>query len=286
MKKYVWIKVFLKFKVGSTRMKMYLALFRIRFINSLQYRAVTLGAIITRFAWGFIEVLAYITLYRTGSMEFPMDLSQTVSYIWMQQTLIVLFSVVFSDEEIYSAIGNGSIAYELVRPIDLYSRWFCQSAANRVAFTILNCIPALLVALVMPEPYRMSLPFSLGQFLLFLVSTVLAQCVIVSFAMLMYISLFYIISQRGVKIMVTALTTFLSGGIVPLPFFPAPVFEVVQLLPFAAMQNMPLRIYSGNIIGIEAFKGIALQVFWLATLVLIGQCSMRSTLKKVIVQGG
>jgi ABC-2 type transport system permease protein len=267
-------------------MKMYLSMFRIRFINSLQYRAVTLGAIVTRFLWGFMEVLAYLMLYRTGNAVLPMEFSQTVSYLWMQQTLFVLFSVVFSDNEIYSALSDGSIAYELVRPIDLYGRWFCQSAASRVAFTVLNCLPALLVAFIMPEPYRMSLPLSFGQFFLFLVSAALAFCVVVAFAMLMYISLFYILSQRGVKIIVTALTTFLSGGIIPLPFFPEPLLAVVRLLPFAAMQNMPLLIYSGNITGTEALKGIVFQVFWFTALLLIGQLSMRRALGRVIVQGG
>lgn len=267
-------------------MKMYISVFRIRFINSLQYRAVALGQIITRFMWGFMEILAYSALYHNGNASFPMKFSQTVSYLWMQQTLIVLFSVVFSDGEIYSAIGDGSIAYELVRPMNLYGRWFCQSTANRVAFTILNCLPALLAAFIVPEPYRMSLPLAMGQLLLFLLSTVLALCVVVAFAMLMYISLFYMLYQRGIKIIVTALTTFLSGGIIPLPFFPAPVLAVVKLLPFAAMQNMPLLIYSGNITGMDALKGIAFQLFWFVVLLLIGQITMRHALKKVIVQGG
>lgn len=267
-------------------MNMYLSVFRIRFINSLQYRSVALGAMVTRFAWGFMEILAFAALYRAGNTDFPMEFSQTVSYLWMQQTLIVLFSVVFSDNEIYSAIESGSIAYDLVRPMDLYGRWFCQSAANRLAFTMLNCLPALLVAFLMPEPYRMSMSLTVGQFLLFLLSILLAFGVVVAFAMLMYISLFYIISQRGVRIIVTAVTSFLSGGIIPLPFFPAPVLAVVKLLPFAAMQNMPLLIYSGNIAGTEAVRGVVFQIFWLAVLLFIGRLAMGRALKKVIVQGG
>lgn len=267
-------------------MKMYLSLFRMRFINSLQYRTVVIAAIITRFMWGIMEILAYCTLYRTGKVAFPMELSQTVSYLWMQQTLIVLFSVVFSDNEIYSSIADGSIAYDLVRPMDLYGRWFCQSTANRVAFTMMNCLPVLIVAIIMPQPYRMSMPLSIGQFFLFLLSTILALCVVVAFAMLMYISLFYMISQRGIKIIVTAFTTFLSGGVIPLPFFPAPILSVVKLLPFAAMQNMPLLIYSGNIVGIDALKGIVFQLFWFVILFIIGKLAMRQALKKVTVQGG
>jgi ABC-2 type transport system permease protein len=265
---------------------MYLSVFRIRFINNLQYRAVLLGEVAARFAWGIMEILAFSAFYRTNPAAFPMAFSQTVSYLWMQEILLTLFAVVFQDGDIYSSLESGSIAYELVRPMSLYGRWFCQSAANRISFTLLNCAPALLIALIMPKPYRMSLPPDVMMFLLFLLSTVLALMVVVAFAMLMYISLFYTLSQRGIKIIVTALTSFLSGGVIPLPFLPAPVLSVVEWLPFAAMQNMPLRIYSGSIAGADALYGIAFQVFWLAALLFIGRAAMRRALKKVIVQGG
>lgn len=267
-------------------MRMYLSIFRIRIINSLQYRAVALGEIITRFIWGFMEILAFSALYRSGQSNFLMDFSQTVSYLWMQQVLFFLFLVVFSDGEIYSTIRSGSIAYELVRPMSLYNRWFCQSASNRIAPTILNCLPVLLFAFIMPNPYKISLSFSVEQFLLFLLSLVLALGVVVAFTMLMYITMFYTLSHRGIKIIVTALTTFLSGGVIPLPFFPEPILTIVKILPFAAMQNMPLLIFSGNIMGMDALKGISLQIFWLVTLIFIGQLAMRHALKKVIVQGG
>jgi ABC-2 type transport system permease protein len=239
---------------------MYMSIFRIRFINNLQYRAVLLGEIAARFAWGIMEILAFSAFYRASPAAFPMSFSQTVSYVWMQEILLTLFAVVFQDGDIYSSLESGSIAYDLVRPVSLYGRWFCQSAANRVSFTLINCAPALLIALIMPEPYRMLLPPSVWVLLLFVFSTMLALCVVVAFAMLMYISLFYTMSQRGVRIIVTAVTSFLSGGVIPLPFFPAPVLSVVNWLPFAAMQNMPLRIYSGSIAGVDAVKGIAFQI--------------------------
>ncbi len=267
-------------------MNMYLSVFRIRFINSLQYRAVVLGEVMARFAWGIMEILAFSAFYRANPAAFPMTFSQTVSYLWMQEVLLVLFAVVFQDGDIYSALESGDIAYELVRPMSLYGRWFCKSAANRLSFTLLSGVPALLVAFLAPAPYGMSLPPDAGMFLLFLLSAVLALGVVVAFAMLMYISLFYTLSQRGVRIIVTAVTGFLSGAVIPLPFFPAPVLAVVKWLPFAAMQNMPLRIYSGSIAGAQAYFGIAFQAFWLAALVLFGRAAMGRALKKVIVQGG
>lgn len=267
-------------------MKKYISVFRIRFINSLQYRAAALGEILKCFAWAFMEILAYTALYRTAGNAFPMEFSQTVSYVWMQQILFVMYSVVFGDEEIYTAIGSGSIAYELVRPMDLYGRWFSQSMANRAAFMSVNSLPVLLIAALLPEPYRITLPQNLPQFLLFLISAALALGVVAAFAMLMYVSLIYIVSQRGIKIIVTAITTFLSGGIIPLPFFPDQVLAVVKVLPFAAMQNMPLQIFCGNLTGTDALMGVFFQLFWLAALVLAGQLFMRASLKKIVVQGG
>ena len=267
-------------------MNRYMSVFRMHFIHTLQYRAVVIAHIITRFLWGIMEILAFSAFYRAGPSAFPMAFSQTVSYIWMQQVLIILFSVVFSDGDISSSIESGSIAYELVRPMSLYGCWFFRSAASRISFTALNCAPALLAAFLMPEPYRMSLPADAGVLFLFLLSAALALCVVIAFAMLMYVSMFYTLSHRGVRIIVTALTGFLSGGVIPLPFFPAPVLKVVQWLPFAAMQNMPLRIYSGNIAGADAVMGIAFQMFWLAALVFTGQLAMGRAVKKVIVQGG
>ena len=66
-----------------------------------------------------------------------MTLTQTVSYVWMQQILFVLLRGVVGDAEIYSTIAEGSIAYELVRPVSLYGRWFSQSTANRIAGQVL-----------------------------------------------------------------------------------------------------------------------------------------------------
>ncbi len=267
-------------------MKAYLAIFRIRFSNSLQYRAAALAGISTQFAWGFMEILAFGAFHRANPAAFPMAFSQTVSYIWMQQAFLALFMSWFFDGEIFDAITSGAIAYELARPVDLYSRWYTQTAAVRLSKAILRCAPILLVAFFIPQPYRMSLPDSGMQFLWFLLSTLLALGVVVAFNMLIYISAFYTLSPIGVRLIAAMVADFFAGGIIPLPFFP-PAFErFASLLPFAAMQNMPLRIYSGNIVGSAALFGIGLQVFWLIALVVLGRMLMGRALGKVIVQGG
>ncbi|MCL2006570.1 MAG: ABC transporter permease [Treponema sp.] len=267
-------------------MIVYLAIFRLRFTNALQYRAAALAGMATQFAWGFMEIFAFSAFYRSNPAAFPMEFSHTVSYIWMQQAFLALFMMWFWENDIIASIMEGGVAYEMVRPVDLYKRWFTQICANRLARALLRCSPILLVAFIVPQPYRMSLPPNITQLLMFLLSSMLSLSVVAAFSMLIYISLFYTLSPMGVRIIVAVLSDFLAGAILPLPFFPDNIRRVVELLPFAAMQNMPLRIYAGNIMGGDAIRGIALQLFWLLTLVLIGHISMKKALKKVIVQGG
>ncbi len=267
-------------------MKAYLAVFRIRFAHSLQYRAAALAGVVTQFAWGFMELLAFSAFYRVSPAAFPMTFQQTVNYIWMQQAFLALFMTWFYEFEIFDAVTSGSVAYEMVRPLDLYGRWFSQSAGTRTAKCVLRCLPILLVACLIPGPLRMTPPPDAAQLLLFLLSAMLALCVVVAFSMLIYISVFFTLSPVGARVIAAVLADFLAGAVVPLPFFPAPLRAVAERLPFAAMQNMPLRIYSGNIAGTDALWGIALQAFWLAVLVILGRLWIRKALRKVVVQGG
>jgi len=265
-------------------MKTYMALIRIRFLNGLQYRAAAAAGLSTQFAWGFMEILAFMAFYRANPAAFPMEFSQTVSYIWLQQAFLALFFSWGYGTEAAETIVSGNIAYDMTRPIDIYSRWFCETIATRLSRAALRCLPVLFVALILPAPMNLSLPSSPGQFMVFAISMVLGMCVVTAFGMLDTITTFYTMSR--INLVFAILSDFLSGGYVPLPFFPDRIRNVLEILPFASMQNVPLRIYSGHINGAEMHRVLALQLFWLVTLVLLGKWTMGRSLKRVVAQGG
>ena len=267
-------------------MTKYWALFRIRLINSLQYRVAALAGLATQFTWGFMEITVFSAFYRVAAEAFPMTLAQTSSYIWLQQAFIFIFFINLNDNEIITGITEGAIAYEMVRPMDIYNRWFCQIAATRIAAASLRAVPVVIVAFLLPYPIGLSLPLNLFHFICFIITFVLALAVVVAFTNLIYVSLFYTMSIQGMQIMVYGFVLFLSGAIIPIPFFPDSVQRVVELLPFAAMSNLPLRIYSGHIAGAGLIQGMILQVFWLLFLLLLGRIMLRRALKRVVIQGG
>ena len=197
-------------------MTKYLTFFKIRFINGLQYRAAAWAGAATQFVWGSMYILMYKAFYTGGQKDFPMTFPELVTYIWLQQSLLALVMAWYYDNEIFDSISNGNIAYELCRPVDIYTLWFIKNLAVRVSRVVLRCAPILLVASLLPAPYNISLPASPEAGLMFLISLILGTLVVVAFYMLVYISAFYTISSLGVRTVATNIVLFFSGDIIPL----------------------------------------------------------------------
>ncbi len=267
-------------------MKKYLSFFRLRFTMGLQYRAAAWAGIATQFTWGFMEIMIFRAFYQTDASAFPMTFSATASYIWMQQAFLAFFATWMFENEIFDSILNGNIVYELCRPINIYNMWFSRSIANRLSRAVLRCFPILLVAVFLPEPYGITAPPSLLHFILFVMALILGLAVTVAFCMLVYALTFFTVSPQGLRIVFTSMVEFFAGAIIPLPFFPEKVQKIMELLPFASMQNVALRIYSGSMSAGEMQKAIALQVFWLIAIVLAGKALCRIAVKRITLQGG
>ena len=78
----------------------------------------------------------------------------------------------------------------------------------------------------------------------------------------------------------------LSGELLPLPFLPDGLAQILNVSPFGAMMNAPLRIYGGDIAGAEAASMLALQAFWLIAMVALGKFMQVKGMKKLAIVGG
>ena len=199
---------------------------------------------------------------------------------------MALFAAWMLENEIFDNIMNGNVAYEMCRPVSIYNMWFSRSMANRLSRALLRCFPILIFAAFLPTPFGIDKPASTAHFILFLAAMLLGFGVTVAFFMMIYGLTFFTISPNGLRILITSVVEFLAGGIIPLPFFPDKVRVVLEILPFASMQNVPLRIYSGSLNGQEMVKGIVLQAVWLLVLVIFGKIFFKLAEKKIVVQGG
>jgi ABC-2 type transport system permease protein len=267
-------------------MRSYITLFKIRFINSLQYRIAAWAGLATQFAWGFFNIMLFHAFYTENPAVFPMTFEQFAAYTWLNQALLMLFNPWMLDGSIFDEIGSGNIAYELARPIDLYNKWFVRILASRLSGVALRCVPVLIVAFLLPKPFSLMLPVNLLTFGLFFISALFAFILVSAYSMFYYIICFYTIHSFGVRTIASSLALILSGHIIPLPFFPDNILRVLTLLPFASMQNAPFFIYSGYWDTREALIRIIMQAAWLIIFIVTGRILMQKALKKVIVQGG
>jgi ABC-2 type transport system permease protein len=268
----------------------YRAIVSARFRMLLQYRAAAVGGLWTQIFFGLVMLGIYEAFYRSTTRAQPMTFPQIVTYVWLGQALLGMLPW-NADADVRAMVRSGAVAFELCRPIDLYGLWYARALAWRTAPTMLRAVPLCVFAsLVLPlvglEEWRLAPPPSLASALAFgaaLVCTLLLGCAMTT---LINISLLWTISGEGVVILMTALVTFFSGMIVPLPLFPDWAQSIVQVLPFAGLVDRPFRIFTGHIPPGAVVPVLLHQLLWSAALVVLGRWLLARGLRHIVVQGG
>jgi len=124
-------------------MTAYWAIFSARFRALLQYRAAAAAGFGCQMFWGLIRMMIFAAFYRAGAGSVTIEFPQMVTYIWLGQAMIAMMPWRV-DPQVAGLIRSGNVAYELVRPLDLYNLWFCRSLAQRTAPTLMRLVPQVL----------------------------------------------------------------------------------------------------------------------------------------------
>ena len=257
-----------------------------KFITGLQYRSAAWAGIATQFFFGFVYIMVYIAFYESGGKNIPMTLSQTITYLWLNQALLALVNQFTRDQELFKLVIEGTLSYELARPKNLYFMWYFKVLGEKLASVTLRFFPLILVTSLLPEPFGLGLPVSFASFIVFLLSLTIGSLLVTTLTVLYPIITLATMSEKGiVNLMITA-ADILSGIVVPIPFFPIFLQKISKLLPFQYISDLPFRIYVGNISINSCIPAIIIQLTWLVLLILLGIILMNKNLKRVVVQGG
>jgi len=268
-------------------MKPYLAFFKIRFMNNLQYKVAAWAGLATQFVWGGMYVLLYIAIYKYSPVEKPIELDQLTTYVWLQQAFLALIMLWYRDSGLFELIISGNVAYELARPVSLYPMWYTRLLSHRLAGVSLRFLPIILVsAVLIPYPYGLSAPVSLPAFLLFLATMLMGLFLTVAYSMIISISMFMTMSPVGSLTLFGLVSELLAGMIVPLPLMPEAMQKILMILPFWLTGDFPFRIYTGHIAVGDALYGVVMQVVWATALIALGVVWLTRIRRKIIIQGG
>ena len=229
-----------------------------------------------------VRVAVLLSIWRlilTGQGEVSgMTLGSVLTYTLVSEAFA---EVLACRTELGFALWDGSITGFFLQPMALVG----QAAARTFgrwgfAFGAFSIPLLLLSPLLAVNP----LPASPGAAGFFVVS--LALSVTIGLAQeFIFLSLIVALDQSpwGIEALRGALTTVLSGALIPLALLPWGIGGVFAWLPYASMASAPLRIYTGT--G-EALPLIPLQVFWAVALWLVARWLWNANRERLAGYGG
>lgn len=266
-------------------MRPYLSFFKLRFAIGLQYRFSALAGLATQFFWGIMMLFIYEAFYQNG-VSTPMEWQELVSYIWLGQAFFALLFFRVTDNDIMESIRSGQVAYEFVKPLNIYWMWFSKIMAKRLSAGFLRFLPIILITILLPQKYSLKGPVSIEGFLMFIVTMLLGLIISTALAMIIHALMFYTTTSKGLFNIYGNLADFFSGMVIPIAFMPVAMQTICYIFPFRLCMDLPMRLYVGNIPEIEGLQTILVQIAWILALVSFGNFMMKKVSKKLVVQGG
>ena len=270
----------------------YAAAFAARFMLLLQYRAAALAGFATQCWWGGIKVMVYAAFYAAApaAASTSLSLSQTITYTWVAQALFALVPWT-GDPEIGQAVRTGAVGYDRLCPVDTYGWWYARAAAWMTAKVVpraalMLAFAGVLLPLIGLETWSWRPPPDVAQASLFAVSAVLLVALSSAWVMLLNLAAVRFLDERGVNALTASLIIVFSGNLLPLPLFPNWMQTFLFVQPFAGMLDIPVRIYSGDLVGERALAGLALQAGWTGFFILVGRIWMERLMGRLQMQGG
>ena len=235
-----------------------------------------------------LQILAMVVLYffwqavyASGGTLGGLTFKQTINYVMIAQLLMPLIdnNLIFNFGWM---IREGQVAIDLLRPMDLQSRFYVD-AAGSLALNLLLKTPLLIIAVIF---FQVQLPRDVATWLVFAVSLVLGHAVMFFFDWIFACLAFYSTETWGLSMVRTGVGAFFSGALVPLAMMPGWLQQVAAAMPFAQALAVPAAFLSGVTPVADAPRVWLVQLLWLAGLAVASRLVFSVAVRKVTVQGG
>lgn len=262
-------------------MRLYLEVARRTYRRIATYRSATVAGVFTNTVFGFLLAYVLLAVYDERAEVGGFDAIDAVTFTFVAQALLMALGM-FSDTEIADRITTGDVVVDLQRPYDHQAWWAGVSYGKAAYYLVFRGVPPFVVGAL---AFHLRLP-SPGNALAFLASVALAVGVAFGWRYLLQLSAFWLLDVRGANQLGWLTAQFLAGFFIPLVFLPGWLEAIARALPFAAMLQVPVEVWLGKHSGTGLVAVLALQMVWLAALVLAGRGVMAAAMRRVVVQGG
>ena len=181
--------------------------------------------------------------------------------------VVAFFTWSHVDEWLENDVRYGGLLNDLLRPIKIKYSYFFTSVGISSLAIFLEMTPFFLIAVFF---FGVEIA-PLFYFLTFLISIVLALILNFFISYLVGMTAFWFKRIGGIRRVRRALVVFLSGGMIPLTFFPGTFQKIFAYLPFQYIRFIPINIYLGTYPYLKTLTLIGVQVVWIIILYLIAE---------------
>ena len=230
------------------------------------------------YAVRLVRMAVLIAVFRSLPPSAGMNFSQMLTYTVLAS---VLSEQLYFDTPATTALWEGSIIGRFTRPVPVISGLIAETIGkwfpSLVFYTIPVCMAAPLLGVRM-------LPPSIADGLLFLVSLFLS--ISLGFAVDFIFSAISMRLKNGCWAALAvreAVTTLLSGLLIPFALLPKGVGDILSLLPFGSLAGAPLSIFVGTGAPLQL---VGLSLFWNVILWPISITFFQKSKEKMISFGG
>jgi ABC-2 type transport system permease protein len=246
------------------------------------YPGATWAGVFTNTFFGFMIAYTLLAVFEQRDAVGSYDAQDAVTYTWLAQGMLMTVYV-WGWYEVALRVRSGDVATDLQRPVDFQGYWLAQDLGRAAYHTVFRGVPPFVVGALV---FDVLIPGDPVVWIAFVVSLVLAVVASFAFRFLFNLAAFWLLDYRGAGILAMVVSTFFSGQIVPLAFFPDWLERVAWALPFAAMVQAPIEVWLGHAQGLELLGLLALQAFWALALLAVGRGVLAAGMRKLVIQGG
>ena len=186
--------------------------------------------------------------------------------------------------DISSEVKDGSIAMNLIRPINYERRMMFQGFGNAIYnFSIIFIWGAIGVTILLLKSNMTLSPLAiLGYF----ISVICGLVINFYYSYIFGLLAFKLTNMWGLSQVMNAIIQLLSGLLIPITFFPIWAQKLINLTPFSSMIYTPTMIYLGKITGVEMWSSIFIQLIWVFILLFIARMMWKKLIKHLVILGG
>ncbi len=195
-----------------------------------------------------------------------------------------------SMETIADEIQTGTISASFTKPVNYRLRLMASTLGLTFAQSVILCLPVLAISYAVFFALGYIVVSSVWTFLanlaLFFLSELIAVLLYDGIDYICGLFCFYTTAAWGVSQLKHVIISFLSGGLIPLSFFPSSLSKLVEYSPFSGIAQNPVLILMGRMNYADALAKIGIALGWWMVIEVLAKLFFTVASKKITVQGG